>query len=81
MSILLLCKREACYTTRASEGDQNARIDVILASSSNAIIEMGEIRLRLFPASTVRCHKNAASLPATRSSASSVSFLASWNPA
>ena len=48
-----------------SEGDQNARIDVILASSSNSITEMGEMRLRLPPALRVRCQKNAASLPPT----------------
>lgn len=30
-----------------SVGDQNARIDVILASSSNRITEMGDKRLRL----------------------------------
>jgi len=37
------------YTTWTSEGDQNARIDVIFASSSNVISEMGVIRVRLSP--------------------------------
>ena len=43
--------------------DQNARIDVILASSSNVITSIPSILVRLSPVMTVRRARNAASLP------------------
>jgi hypothetical protein len=58
-------------------GRKNARIDVILASASNVMCEIGAALMRPpSPASGIISHRNAASLPATRSSKRTVCFSA-----
>ncbi len=64
-----------------SAGDQNARIEVIFASSSNVITLIISIRFPVSPVLIVRRHRNATSLPAALIATNSVAFSAFSNAA